>query len=156
MDFDLFRDTPLGLRTKNQHSATTISKKGVLVRHPTVHHYNPYDSAHNVDEDNDDKDDDHVYATWWPWLPSSGNNVHVNDPQFLMTNVVMPMTMRKIMRMIMIMPPGGRGCHLLGAISGCSSPREPQQLPSGSNLAFFWNFFVYWFSSIQHFDISTF
>ena len=54
----------------------------------------------------------------------------------------------------MIMPPGGRGCHLSGAISGCSSPREPQQLPSGSNLAFFWNFFVSsFFPLIHHFDI---
>ena len=62
----------------------------------------------------------------------------------LMTVLMMRMKIMMTTMMITYMPPGGRGCHLSGAISGCSSPREPQQLPSGSNLAFFWNFFVYW------------
>ena len=44
------------------------------MKHPNVHHSNPYDSADDADEDNDDNDDDHVDATWWPWLPSFGCN----------------------------------------------------------------------------------
>ena len=75
----------------------------------------------------------------------SGNNVHINDPHDECGDADDDDEDND--------EPGGRGCHLSGAISGCSSPREPQQLPSGSNLAFFWNFFVS--SFFQQFIILT-